>query len=117
MVKKRNLIITLDFGNMPEWTVKAKNHQIAAWLDANKGQLPFDNLIILPSVGESKLYWLEGKIDNPVDFIVIKEIRDKLKPVLEIGLGVRVDTTGYINPHTLALEQLRAHRAKLNAGK
>jgi hypothetical protein len=110
----KNLVVALDYGRIPEWIVQAKNRQIADWVEANKKALPFDNLIILPSVGESRLYWLEGKVGDITDATILAEMRDKLKPVLEIALGITLDTKGYISPEKKAINELQAHRKRLS---
>ena len=107
---KKNLVIALDFGNIPEWAISAKGRQIADWLEANKKELLLDNIIIMPSVGESRLYWLEGDVDSTTDLDTLRGMRDKLKPVLEIALGIKVDTTGYIDPKEIIKQELRKHR-------
>ena len=108
----RNLVITLDFGTIPEWAITAKKRQISDWIEANKGKLPFDNLILLPSQGESKLYWLEGNVKNEKDITEIASLRDKLKPILEVALGLKADSGEYTNPLKKAMIELAAHRAK-----
>jgi hypothetical protein len=118
MKNHRNLVVSLDFGKMPDWAIQAKNRQMADWVHANIKSLPFENLIILPSVGESRLYWLEGKIDDETDLQTIREMKDKLKPVLEIALGITIDSSGYIDPKTAAIEELKKHREeKLKDGR
>lgn len=107
----KNLVITLDFGRAPDWAVRAKQQQIGDWLQANKSQLSFDNIILLPSPGETKLFWLEGKVGDTKDEDEIKRIRDEMKPVLEIALGIKADTeVKYTAPVKNAIADLAAHR-------
>lgn len=108
-----NLIITLDFGKLPDWVIKAKSMQINAWVEANRDKLPFENMILIPAPGESKVYWLEGKVDDPSDIKTLDEIRDRLKPILEAALKVKVDQSGYVNPIQQGMDELKEHRKRL----
>lgn len=84
----KTLILTVDLSGAPEWQVIAMQKQMSAWLMKNKTLLPFENLIIFPVVGETKLYWLEGTIEK---IGTLEEIKDRIKPILEIALGLKID--------------------------
>jgi len=107
---QKSIVITLDFGKIPEWAVRAKMRQLEDWLKVNKGKLPFDDLIIIPAPGDTKLYWLEGKIGDPKDIAEIERIRNEMKPILEIALEVKPNIVGYIDPLKQAVQDLAAYR-------
>jgi hypothetical protein len=88
---KKTLILTFDASKMPDWHARAVSMQMADWLKTNKTLLPIEDLIILPATGSTKLYWLEGKLDNKDDIKSLEKIRDKIKPVLEVALEIKID--------------------------
>jgi hypothetical protein len=87
---KRTLILTADITGGADWEVKALQMQMADWITANKKLLSFEDLIIMPVRGDTKLYWLEGE-STPEDLKSLEEIKDRLKPVLEIALDIKID--------------------------
>jgi hypothetical protein len=78
----KNIVLTVDFGKLPPWAIQAKSSQLADWLEKNKKDMPFDNIIILPDAGATQLYWLEGEINNNEHRLQLLKLRDRLKPVL-----------------------------------
>jgi hypothetical protein len=98
-MKQRNLILTVDFGEAQEWQISATQAQMAAWIEANKNVLPFKNLIIIPTKGETKLWWLEGEIDTD-DEDILEKIKDRLEPILHVSLDLKIDREKrFINPN------------------
>lgn len=87
----KTLILAMDSKGAPSWVVNANCKQIVDWFKANKTIMPIENLIILPTDGETRLYWLEGDVENPEDVRTLEEIRDRIKPVLELSLDISVD--------------------------
>lgn len=87
-IRKKNLVITVDTDKKNEWQIKALSMQMSDYLKANRSLFGADNIIILPASGETRLYWLEGDTDNPVDVSAIEKIKDRLKPVLEVSFGI-----------------------------
>jgi len=83
--KTKNLVITIDAEKKNEWQIKAMGAQWGDWLKKNSDL--FDNVIILPSKGESKLYWLEGDVEDPKDLEEIEKMKDQFKPILGIDLA------------------------------
>jgi len=86
----RNLILTIDLKTTEDYLVKAMQAQINDWLTLNKIILPSENLIILPCTGETRLYWLEGEY-NTQDKKSLEEIKDRLEPVLQVALDLKID--------------------------
>jgi hypothetical protein len=107
-MKRRTLILTIDFHDAPEWHIRAKQKQMADWIDQNKTLLPYEDLIILPAPGDTKLYWLEGKND---DIKTLDNIKDKLLPVLSVSLDVSANKTD-IKLEVEKLKQYRMNNAK-----
>jgi len=87
----KNLVLAVNLGEAPDWQIKAMTKQMGDWSEANKESLPFDNLIILPTTGDTRLYWLEGVIDNINDLETLESIKDKLEPILNIALDLKID--------------------------
>jgi hypothetical protein len=107
---KKTLILTVDFQGMPDWHVRAKNMQIGSWFEKNK-VLPKDtDIVIIPAQGDTKLYWLEGVINNIKDIKILDDIKEKLKPVLEVSLGLRPKPADLIDPFKDEVRKLIEHR-------
>lgn len=94
----KNLVLALGIPDKSkEWQVQAMSRQIGDWVEANRTKLPFDNLILIPTTGETRLYWLEGEV--PKDLKELQDIADKLKPVIEVALDIKIDRAGvYVRP-------------------
>lgn len=90
---QRNLILTIDMQGAQDWQVRAIQAQMADWIKANKAVLSFENLVILPTTGDTRLYWLEGT-DDPIDVTILNEIKDRLEPVLQVALNLKLDKEG-----------------------
>lgn len=112
----KTLILTVDLSGAPEWQVLAMQRQMSAWLVKNKTLLPFENLIIFPTVGETRLYWLEGTADK---IKTLEEIKDRIKPILEVALGLKIDKKKvFADPgkkYNKAVQEL--HKMRVNHGK
>lgn len=91
--KKKTLILAVDVGdkNRSDWMVKAMQMQISDWFKRNDTILPSEDVIIMPTPGEMKIYWLEGDPEDVRDIEKIEEIKDRIKPVLEIAMGIKAD--------------------------
>lgn len=87
---KKTYILTFDATNLPDWHARAISTQMAGWLKSNKTIFPNENLIILPASGDTKLYWLDGE-DNQDDIKNLEQVRDRIKPVLEVALNIKID--------------------------
>ena len=87
----KNLVLTVNFGKLPQWAVSAKAHQLADWLKPNQEILGINNIIIFPDAGETKLFWLDGKVDDPRDIEEIKKLSDKFKPILSAIINTKLD--------------------------
>jgi len=96
---KKTLVATIDATGVPEWTIRALMNQMKAWIDANRRTLPFEDILMMPMDGPSRLYWLEGEHGDPADEKALEEIRDRLKPLLEVALDLRLDRANqYVVP-------------------
>ena len=90
--KKKTLILAVDVGkNRSDWMVRAMQMQISDWFKQNNTILPSEDIIIMPTSGEMKIYWLEGNPEDVKDIEKLEEIKDRIKPVLEIALGIKID--------------------------
>lgn len=102
-----------------DWQIKALQRQMADWLETNKTLKSFEDLIILPATGETRLYWLEGD-DTPENISSLEEIKARLKPVLEVALDIKIDKEGlYKRPNKKfdeAFKHLHTKRTSLNVG-
>ncbi len=110
-MKKRTLILSVDLGNSPEWHKIAIQRQLGDWLESNKALLPMEDIIIFCAPGDTKLYWLEGKHDGN-DIKTLEEIKDRIKPVLEVTLGGKPNVDKSSSAFTAAMQKLRSHREK-----
>lgn len=113
-MEKKTLFLLIDLGNTPPWHRNALTRQMADWIQVNKAVLNFENLVILPTKGDTKLCWLEGKFDE-TDKKQLEEIKDRLQPVLEIALDLKIDRKHlYKEPSPLkkAIADLNARRMK-----
>lgn len=84
----KNLVLTVDFGGCPDWQVVALQNQMKDWLEINKSVLDIEKLVILPTVGETKLYWLNGSTN---DIKTLEQIRDRIEPVLQVAMNLKLD--------------------------
>lgn len=90
-MNNKTLIMTFDLQGAPDWQAKAIQMQLRDWLNKNKNLLPNENLVIMPTKGDTRLFWLEGDPDNIEDIKTLEKIKDKLKPVMEVALGLKID--------------------------
>ena len=87
----KTLILAVDVGDTKhDWVVRAMQMQIRDYFKANKSVLKTENVIIFPVKGEMKLYWLEGNPDSVEDIEELEEIKDRIKPVLEVAMGINI---------------------------
>ena len=82
----KNLVLTINFGNIPSWAIHAKASQLNDWFKKNVKEMPFENIIIMPDTGTTALYWLEGDVKNPIDRQQLDELKKKLQPVLHAAI-------------------------------
>ena len=87
----KNLVLTVNFGKLPPWAVSAKSHQLADWLKPNQEILGIKNIIIFPDTSETKLFWLDGDINNPQDVEEIKQLSNKFKPILSAIINTKIE--------------------------
>lgn len=87
----RTLILAIDLGDAPEYQKVAMQRQMADWVTVNKTLLRFENLIIMPITGETRLYWLEGAIGNENDEKTLIDIKERMLPVLSLALNLSID--------------------------
>jgi hypothetical protein len=122
---KKTLLLTIDPGpNTAEWMIKAMSMQIADWFKANQTILPAENLVLFPTKGETRLYWLEGDSDDVKDKETLDEIKDRIKPVLEVALGMAAPDKKFKHPKATpdqgkfkrAAEELNRRRAAKSKG-
>ena len=89
---KKTLIMTIDVGKYKhEWEVTAMCNMIVDYFKKNK-ILDDDkeDIVLFPTkTEEMKLYWLQGDPDDIEDVEELDEIRDRIKPVLEVALGIK----------------------------
>jgi hypothetical protein len=90
-MNKKTLILTIDLAGAPDWQRKAMQMQLSDWLQKNKTLLPIEDLVIMPANGETRLFWLEGNADDLKDVKTLEDIKDRIKPIMEIALGIKVD--------------------------
>lgn len=104
---KKTLILAIDVGKgKSDWMIRAMQMQISDWFNQNQTILPAENLVIFPASGETKLYWLEGDPEDIKDVEKLEEIKDRIKPVLELALGIKSDPNKkYKHPKVSAPEQ------------
>jgi len=94
---RRTLILTIDMAGVPEYMSRALSMQMADWLKVNKSVLPIEDLVIMPSKGDTKLYWLQGSVG---DAKTLEEIKDRIEPVLQVALNLKIDKDKkYKSPH------------------
>ena len=108
---KKNLLLSIDLTSIPSWQITAMQKQMKDWIETNKTLLPFENLIIFPTTGETKLYWLEGELNNPKDIKTLNEIKDRLQPILEVALDIKLNKGKFTDPY---LKKIRNAAAKRN---
>jgi len=109
----KNLVLTINFGNLPTWATKAKCNQFEQWVQANKSELPFENIVLFPDTqGDTKLYWLEGDPQDLKDAKKLDEVKNKLQPILcaLVKLSIEKDDPEYIKAMK-ELKQLRELKA------
>jgi len=87
----KNLLITIDFGNIPSFAIIAKSRQLSDWFKQNKAELGIDNVIIMPDAGSTKLYWLDGEIDNIDHRTKLEDVANKLSPILSAAINLKCD--------------------------
>jgi len=78
----KTLVLTFGFGKAPQWAVVAKIKQLSEWLNKHKTELGVDNFLLFQGTTDTKIFWLEGDINDIKDIKSLNDIRDKLKPVL-----------------------------------
>ena len=89
---KKTLILAVGIGkNRTDWQVRALQMQISDWFRQNNTILPSEDVIIMPTSGEMKLFWLQGNPDDIKDVEKLDEIKDRITPVLEVALGIKLD--------------------------
>lgn len=113
---QKTLILTVDMQGGADWQVKALQQQMADWLETNKTIMPTENLIILPASGPTRLFWLEGE---PTDIKTLEEIKDRIKPILEVALDIKIDKNGlFERPSNKKFDEALKHATKrtINVG-
>lgn len=90
---KKTLVLTIDLIGAQDWQIKALQLQMSDWLEINRAILPIENLIILPTKGDTRLFWLEGEHVHK-DIKILEEVKDRIKPVLEVALDIKIDKKG-----------------------
>jgi hypothetical protein len=91
----KTLILAVDIGDKSQdWQVKAMTMQIRDYFAKNRTVLDVENVILFPIKGEMKLFWLEGDPGSPEDMKSLIQIRDRLKPVLEVAMGLKRKNPG-----------------------
>jgi hypothetical protein len=91
----KTLILSVDVGNKStDWEVRAMGNQIMDYFNKNKSVFNVENVIIFPSKGAMKLFWLEGDPASLDDVKSLESIRDRLKPVLEVAMGIKRKNPG-----------------------
>ena len=118
--KIKTLILTVQIGNQHDWQIRALQMQINDYFKANCTILPTENVIIMPTKGETRLYWLEGDPEDIKDAKTIEDIIHRVKPVLSVALGIEADPNRVVkhpkireqNPKLLkrSIEELKRRR-------
>jgi hypothetical protein len=75
----KNLVLTLDFGNIPQWAIAAKSKQLQDWLTKYQKDLGVDNIIVFTDSKQTALYWLDEEYDGQK---TLEELKEKLRPIL-----------------------------------
>jgi hypothetical protein len=90
----KNLVLTLDFGNIPQWAITAKSKQLQDWLTKYQKDLGIDNIIVFTDSKQTALYWLDEEYDGQK---TLEELKEKLRPILcaLINLGCKEDDPKY----------------------
>jgi hypothetical protein len=101
----KNLVLTLDFGNIPPWAIAAKSKQLQDWLSKYQNDLGVDNIILFTDSKQTALYWLDEEYDGQK---ALEEIKEKLRPILcaIINLDCKEDDPKYRE----AMDQLKELR-------
>lgn len=111
---RKTLILAIDLCGGQDWQITALQRQMADWLNINRAILPIENLIILPTQGDMRLFWLEGEC-VPGDIKTLEEIRDRIKPVLEVALDIKIDKQGLFKvPRSVQTAKARFNRLRPN---
>jgi hypothetical protein len=89
----KTIILTMNFGNnTPTWAINAKCKQLKTWVDQNKENLPFQDLIIFPDTsGETKLYWLDGEANNEDHKKKLSELKNRLTPIISATVDIQTN--------------------------
>jgi len=104
----KNLLITIDFGNLPSFAITAKSRQLSDWFKQNRAELGIDNVIIMPDAGSTKLYWLDGEIDNIDHRTKLEDLAHKLSPIFSVVVNTACDKEDA--EYKKAMEQLKELR-------
>lgn len=104
----KNLLITIDFGNIPSFAITAKSRQLSDWFKQNKNELGIDNVIIVPDAGSTKLYWLDGEIDNIDHRTKLDDLAKRLSPILCAAIDMKYDKEDV--EYKKAIDQLKELR-------
>lgn len=109
--------MTIDTRELPTWAAEAKVKQFQGYLDklSKENKLPFDNALVIKDNKETRLFWLEGNLDDIKDKKTFEEIQDFLKPILSalIDLKYNKDDPKYKEAFD-ALQELRELREYRN---
>lgn len=85
----KNLILTIDMRNIPNWAVNAKCQQMSEWFIKNKEELKINNIILIPDASETRLFWLDGE-DTPSNVKELDELKGKITPILQVVINTEV---------------------------
>lgn len=88
--------MTLDTRDLPSWAVDAKLMQFQDYfrkLSKDKViKLPFDDILIIKDNKETRLFWLEGDINDVKDKKTFEEMQDFLKPTMSALMSLEYDS-------------------------
>jgi len=84
MTKK--LVITVDVGDRPEWQIRALQRQFADSIEKNKDFEGYYFMLFPVRHQPTNVFFLDGDPDSVADAKEIREIADKLRPVLRVAL-------------------------------
>lgn len=113
----KTIVMTIDTRELPTWAAEAKVKQFQDYLDAlsKENKLPFDNALVIKDNKETRLFWLEGNLDDVKDKKTFEEMQSFLRPILSALIDLKHNKDDPKYKEALdALQELRELREYRN---